>query len=344
MLMSSGLGVVVLEASISRESRWFNDLDARIFARDTHRVDLLQEHLVRARAAGGVFARSAANPPWGLRLSGIQLAVHAVVQGQIWLWTEAGEAPVVLRPGDLAFVRGGPDHFVAYEPGAECVSPDEFRRLHTGGEVELGADGAVFLCGAYQFAGDIGAGLVDALPPVLAFPASVDDPIHGVVTLLSRELAQPQPAQQTVLDRLLDLLVVLGLRTGLARSANAPAWFRASADERLARALQAIHENAGRPWTVEGLARVALMSRASFARVFQQTLGQTPMQYLRDWRMTLARDLLLTDGVSLSEIAARVGYSSQYAFTTAFRRHHGQPPGRWRESHALDPSAVLIVH
>jgi AraC-like DNA-binding protein len=247
----------------------------------------------------------------------------------------------VLRPGDLAFVRGGPDHFIAHEPGAACVSPDEFRRLHPIDEVELGPQGAVFLCGAYRFAGDIGAGLIDALPAVLAFPASVDDPIHGVVTLLSREMAQSRPGQQTVLDRLLDLLVVLGLRTGLTRSANAPAWFRASADERLSRALQAIHENAERPWTVEDLARIALMSRASFARVFQQTLGQTPMQYLSDWRMTLARDLLLTEGLSLSQIADRVGYSSQYAFATAFRRHHGEPPGRWRQHHSLNPPTLL---
>lgn len=307
-------------------------------------MDLLQEHLIRARAAGGVFARSAANPPWGLRLSGIQLAVHAVVQGQVWLWTAAGEEAVALRPGDLAFVRGGADHFVAHEPGAVCVSPDEFRRLHAAGDFELGAQGAVFLCGAYRLAGDIGAGLVDALPPVLAFPASVDDPIHAVVTLLSREMAHPQPGQQTVLDRLLDVLVVLGLRTGLARSSNAPSWFRAAADERLSRALQAIHEYAGRPWTVEELARVALMSRASFARVFKQALGQTPMQYLSDWRMTLARDLLLTERLSLAQIAERVGYSSQYAFATAFRRHHGEPPGRWRQHHAPNASVVLAAH
>ena len=291
-----------------------------------------------------MFARSAANPPWGLRLSGIQLAVHAVIQGDVWLWTAGRETPIALRPGDLAFVRGGPDHFIAHEPGAACVSPDEFRRLHPTNEVELGPQGAVFLCGAYRFAGDIGAGLIDALPPVLAFPASVDDPIHGVVTLLSREMGESRPGQQTVLDRLLDLLVVLGLRTGLTRSANAPAWFRASADERLARALQAIHENAERPWTVEDLARIALMSRASFARVFQQTLGQTPMQYLSDWRMTLARDLLLTEGLSLSQIADRVGYSSQYAFATAFRRHHGEPPGRWRQQHSLNPPALLAAH
>src|ERR1700684_2210165 len=94
-------------------------------------MDVLQEHLIRARASGGVFARSVAVAPWGLRLPGtIQLAVHAVVQGRAWLWTERNDDPLELTPGDLALVRGGPDHFVAHEPGAHCVPPAEFRALH----------------------------------------------------------------------------------------------------------------------------------------------------------------------------------------------------------------------
>ena len=308
-------------------------------------MDLLQEHLIRARASGGVFARSAAIPPWGLRLSGtIQLAVHAVLQGHAWLWTDKGENPLELTPGDLALVRGGADHFIACEPGAHCVSPEEFRSLHAADEARLDARGAVFLCGAYRFAGDIGAGLVQALPPVLSLPASIDDPIHGVVALLSREMAHAEPGQQTVLDRLLDVLVVLGLRTGLARSARAPAWFRAASDPRLSPALQAMHANPGEPWTVNDLARLSSMSRATFARVFQQALGQAPMTYLADWRMTLARDLLLDQDTPLTEIAERVGYSSLYAFAAAFRRHHGQPPGRWRTQQALSTPRRIPGH
>jgi AraC-like DNA-binding protein len=308
-------------------------------------MDLLQEHLLRARASGGVFARSAAIPPWGLRLGGtIQLAVHAVVQGRAWLWTEAGEDPLELAPGDLALVRGGPDHFVACEPGALCVPPEEFRARHAADEGRLDGRGAVFLCGAYQFAGDIGAALVGALPPVLALPASIDDPAHGVVTLLSRELAHPAPGQQTVLDRLLDVLVVLGLRTGLARSATAPAWFRASADPRLSPSLQAMHAKPGEPWTVDGLAELSGMSRATFARVFQQALGQAPIRYLADWRMALARDLLRDQQATVAEIAVQVGYSSEYAFAAAFRRRHGQPPGRWRRPAPASPPADLPRH
>ena len=307
-------------------------------------MDVLQEHLIRARSSGGVFARSIAIAPWGLRLPGtIQLAVHAVIQGHAWLWVEGGDNPLELRPGDLALVRGGPDHFVAHEPGARCVLPEDFRSLHAADDAKLDPRAAVFLCGAYRFAGDIGAGLVSSLPPVLSLPSSIDDPIHGVIALLSRELAHAESGRQTVLDRLLDVLVVLGLRTGLACSANAPAWFRAASDPRLARALQSMHANPGKPWGVDELARLSNMSRATFARVFQELLGQSPMKYLTEWRMTVARDLLRTQDVSLAEVADQVGYSSQCAFVTAFRRHHGQPPGRWRQ-HGLNLPEGTLGH
>jgi AraC-like DNA-binding protein len=294
-------------------------------------VDLLQEHLVRARAAGGVFARSAAVPPWGLRLPGeIQLAVHAVVQGSAWLWVEGIGSTVELRPGDLALVRGGPDHFIAHEPGAPCELPEDFGSLHATDETVPSDRTSVFLCGAYRFAGDIGQGLVDALPPVLSLPASIDDPVHAVIALLSQEMLHEQPGRQTVLDRLLDVLVVLALRAGLSRSATPPAWFRAASDPRLAPVLHAMHAQAQRPWTVEELAKLGHVSRATFARTFQQSLGQTPMKYLTDWRMALARDLLLTSEATPEQIAAQVGYRSVYAFSTAFHRHHGQPPRRWQ--------------
>ena len=87
--------------------------------------------------------------------------------------------------------------------------------------------------------------------------------------------------------------------------------------------------------TIDCVVHSSMMSRATFARVFQQALGQAPMKYLSDWRMALARDLLLIQDVALAEIAGRVGYSSVYAFATAFRRHHGESPGRWRQREAL---------
>jgi AraC-like DNA-binding protein len=97
-----------------------------------------------------------------------------------------------------------------------------------------------------------------------------------------------------------------------------------------------MHADAAHPWTVPELATLSGLSRAAFARTFQQALGQAPMQYLTGWRMTLARDHLRTGELTLTRIADRTGYSSPYAFAAAFRRHHGQPPGRWRR---LNPDA-----
>jgi AraC-like DNA-binding protein len=278
-----------------------------------------------------VFARSVAQPPWGLCLPGtIQLAVHAVVHGRAWLWLDDPRSALELAPGDVALVRGGPDHHVAHSATAACLTPEQFQARHTNDEHADDEHADVFLCGAYRFSGDIGRGLLDALPPMLHLPPVEHDPLHDVIGLLSRELATPEPGQQTVLDRLLDVVLVHAIRTAFRQSARAPRWFQASADPRVGPALRALHHDAAHRWTVSELASLSGLSRAAFARAFQDALGQAPMQYLTDWRMTLARDHLRSGELTLTQVAGRIGYTSPYAFAAAFRRHHGQPPGRWR--------------
>ena len=309
-------------------------------------MDLLNDHLMRARATGAVFARTVAEPPWGLRLGGsMQLAVHTVVRGRGYLWLNAPGSVVELSPGTVALVRGGPDHYIGHEPGADCLEPEDFRVKHAHANPDDNPRATVFLCGAYQFSGDVGRGLLDALPPVMTLSAAIDDPLRDVITLLSRELVRTEPAQQIVLDRLLDLLLVLAIRSDFRHSATAPRWYRASADPRLSAALQAMHENAARPRTVPELAAVSGLSRAAFARAFHQALGQAPMQYLTEWRMTLARDHLRASDLSLAQIADATGYGSPFAFAAAFRRHHGDPPGAWRRrERAAAGTRTLTTH
>lgn len=300
-------------------------------------MDLLYDHLIRARATGAVFARTVVTPPWGLRLGGsIRLAVHAVTRGKAWLWLDDPTSAVELVPGEITLVRGGSAHHIAHEPGADCLEPDDFRSQHSQ-SAPTDPAATVFLCGAYQFSGDVGSGLLDALPPVLTLSSAIDEPLRDVIALLSRELATVEPGQQTVLNRLLDVLLVLALRSDFRQSEMAPRWYRASMDPRLRAALQAIHEDTAHPWTVSELAAISGLSRAAFARAFRDTLGQAPMQYLTDWRMTLARDHLRTSELGLASIATAIGYSSPYAFAAAFRRHHGIPPGAWRQQQSTEP-------
>jgi AraC-like DNA-binding protein len=256
----------------------------------------------------------------------------------MWLWLDDATPPLGLAPGDVALVRGGPDHFIAHKPNAICLPPEQFQRQHADDD-RAAADGAnVFLCGAYVLSGDVGRGLLEALPPILVLSAAAGDPLHDVVRLLSSELTIDAPGQQTVLDRLLDVLLVLAIRACFQRSEHAPRWYLASGDPRLAPALSAMHADAARAWTVTELAGLSKMSRAAFARIFQSALGQAPMQYLTEWRMTLARDHLRAGELTLAQIGACTGYASPYAFAAAFRRHHGLPPGQWRRNETQTPT------
>ena len=296
-------------------------------------MDVLNSHLTIARASGAVFARTVARPPWGLRLGGsIQLAVHAVVQGRGWLWLDGTtQRAIPLSPGDVTLVRGGPDHFIGHEPGVACREPEDFRAHHNADDLANSPHATIFLCGAYRFSGEVGAGLLGTLPQVLSLSPRIGDPLREAIGLLSRELTLSEPGQSTVLDRLIDILLVLAIRTSLRQSTTTPRWYRASADPRLKAALEAMHGDAAHPWSVPELAKLSGMSRAAFARAFGEALGQPPMQYLTDWRMTLARDHLRGSEKGLAEIASLIGYSSPYAFASAFHRREGCAPGAWRQ-------------
>jgi AraC-like DNA-binding protein len=131
------------------------------------------------------------------------------------------------------------------------------------------------------------------------------------------------------------------MRTCFEQSPTAPRWYQASSDPRLSPALHAIH--AGHPWTVPELASLSGLPRPAFARNFERSLGQAPMQYLTDWRMTLARDYLRTGELALAQIANRTSYASPNAFAAAFRRHHGQPPASGRKASWPDRLSPFMV-
>ena len=113
-------------------------------------------------ASPGPAHRAASSPgqsraPAGLRLPGtIQLALHTVVQGRAWQWLEDPGAALERAPGDLALVPGGPDHHVAHQRGAACISPERFREQHLDDAHVDHREATVFLCGAYRFSGDVG--------------------------------------------------------------------------------------------------------------------------------------------------------------------------------------------
>jgi AraC-like DNA-binding protein len=154
-----------------------------------------------------------------------------------------------------------------------------------------------------------------------------------IVPLLDVEISKVEPGQQAMLDRLLDLLLIAFLRAWFSRSdTQVPRWYQASSDAVVGPALRMLQNNPAQPWTVAVLAREIGVSRANLARKFTELVGEPPMTYLTNWRLTLAADLLKEDGSTIGAIASEVGYGSPFSLSTAFKRVWGMSPAQYRST------------
>jgi AraC-like DNA-binding protein len=316
-------------------------------------MDVLAGFLNGPRARGAFLLRSVMDPPWSLRIRDeAPLTIAAVVRGDAWVSYDDDE-PAVLGPGDVALLRG-PDHYtvadspdtppqVIIHPGQVCTTVDGVsvaesmsQGVRTWGNAAGGS--TVVLTGTYDGDGEISRRLVDALPRLVVLrPEEWNCPF---VPLLAEEIGKDDIGQEAVLDRLLDLLVVAALRTWFAR-ADTPAWFHAHTDPVVGHALRLLHNNPAHPWTVASLAAEVAVSRAALARRFTDLVGESPMAFLTGWRLTLAADLLLEPDATVGAVARRVGYSSPFTFSTAFKRHYGtSPQGHRRRAMDLAASAA----
>lgn len=311
-------------------------------------MDPLTGLLSGPRAQGAFVIQAVGTPPWSVRIEDeAPLTVLAQMRGELSLWFDQGD-PIRLGPGDMALVRG-PEHYTMADevgrPPTVRIDRDQNCWLmgDDGDEEKLPDDGFFdtrswgndpdgpihLLVGTYPIDGEVGRGLLDALPTVAHLgPNDWDSPVVG---LLADEVANDAPGQAVVLDRLLDLLLVTSVRAWFNRTSDdAPRWFRGRADPVVGATLQLIHDRPEQPWTVAALAREAGLSRAALARRFTDVVGQPPMTFLTDWRLTLAADLLCQPTETVSSVATKVGYASPYAFSSAFKRSRGVSPRQYR--------------
>jgi AraC-like DNA-binding protein len=298
------------------------------------------------RAREAFLMRSSMDPPWSLRIQDeAPLTVVALVRGTAWLIPDDGE-PVVMRRGDVAIVRGPDPYTVADDPATPVqaiIHPDQRCTTIAGEELvdqwSLGvrtwgnsADGAdVMLTGTYNFEGAVSQRLLRALPTLVVLREDEWD--CPVIPLLADEIVKDEPGQEAVLDRLLDLLLIAVLRAWFARpDGDAPGWYRASSDPVVGYALRLMQHNPAHPWTLAELAHETGASRAALARRFHELVGEPPMTFLTNWRITLAADLLLEPGATIGSVADQVGYGSPFALSTAFKRVRGISPQQHRRA------------
>jgi AraC-like DNA-binding protein len=268
---------------------------------------------------------------------------HAVIQGACQLIGPDG--PVDLHEGDVVFLTSGSGHILTASP---AVGPPDARAPWSGTDPSGAADRhpspppgpTITLCGAYLFDRSTSHPLLRELPDVvqLSSRSNRHHELRAAVDLLGMELRQPRRIPGLVLPTLLDLLLLYILRAWFdeqAENETAGGWVAALSDRVIATALQLLHDDPGRKWTVEELGARVGLSRAAFSRRFTSLVGQPPLTYLTWWRMTIAARMLRDVDAPLSVVARRVGYNSEFAFGHAFKREYGVAPGGYRRQRLL---------
>jgi AraC-like DNA-binding protein len=317
-------------------------------------MDPLSAVLRAVRLTGAVFFDVNASEPWVAETppgrdivgsvfpgAGHLISYHVIARGECWA-NVVGEPPRRLLAGDVIMFPHGHPHVLSSAPGMRGVPDVGLYRPPADGRLPftmtMGSarpDPVRLVCGFVGCDARPFNPLLAALPPVMHLSDDGSSAIGLLVRLAMAESQQPRTGAECMLGRLSELMFVDVVRRYLdALPPERTGWLAALRDGFVGRALGALHAHPARAWTLESLAREVGLSRSALAERFTQFVGQPPMQYLASWRMQLASNHLVAGGESVAEIAERVGYESEAAFSRAFKKIVGVPPGQWRRHQA----------
>jgi len=276
---------------------------------------------------------------WSIRFDAYDAGIkcYALAAGSCWITVEGPDAPVLLEEGDCFLLPHGLSFEIASDPGlpAEDYRP-HFVGSPEGAVVQLNGGGEVTVLGShFQFAGRHAEMLLGLLPPFVHLHGETDrGTLRWAFDRMRQELAVAQPGSVLIAQHLAHMIFIQALRLHLGEGKDI-SWVSALSDRQIGAAIAAIHRDPARRWTVERLAAEVGMSRSGFAARFKQLAGEGPIEYLTRWRMLLA-GRSLSRGDAVGTVARSLGYESESAFSTAFKRVTGSTP-RQRSQIARSP-------
>ena len=318
-------------------------------------MDPITDIFKTLKVAAVVHSRLEATAPWGLtraaseaevtgtdsagrKISPWQLAHFGMVsRGNCWLTVDGIADPIPLTGGDCFLVAPGTSYALRDTPNSPTASFCVVAPKGGSNVAHYGGGGAptTIISGWLSFEKASLKPVTQLLPKLILVKADQAQSLalHSTLQLLASEMAEQAPGSEVVANCLAEVLFVQGIRAHIASSGEdcKRGWLHAIFDPKIGAALKSIHENVNSPWTVESLAAAAGMSRSAFASHFKELLGQTPLDYVTDWRMQKAAQLLQQPDTKLVEIAQSVGYESDAAFSKAFKRVVGVTPGEYRD-------------
>ncbi|WP_372016536.1 AraC family transcriptional regulator [Pseudoxanthomonas sp. 10H] len=315
-------------------------------------MDALSEILRVVQLSGAFFVNARFTAPWCYQSPRAALAApwldpcaeqvvifHLVTEGRCLVEME-GVAPLPVQAGDVVLFPRGCAHRMASAAGLppppreadlKRLLSSRPRRLAYGG----GGEATRMVCGYLACDTRLARLLLDGLPPVLrvglrgsAAGAWLESSVHYALA----DARTPRAGSAGLQARLAELLFIEVLRQHVHAGQAHAGWLAGLGDRIVGHALNALHQRPGHEWSLAELARAAGTSRTVLAERFQQLVGTSPMQYLTQWRMLMAANLLRRSNAPLARVAEEVGYQNDTSFSRAFRREYGQPPAAWRRS------------
>jgi AraC-like DNA-binding protein len=322
-------------------------------------MDALSDLLRVVRLDAAYFYPVEAAEPWSVESVGAHelaprilpgtehlIAYHVLIKGSCFAGI-VGERQVEMLPGDVVIFPQG--HATLMSSARDLRggfsytrAPARYPQTVLLGEDE-GLRKTAFVCGFLGCDRRPFNPLLAALPSLIHVHGMLDSWPGGFTRQLVEESRHRRAGSETVLTRLAELMFIEVLRRYLMELPREQSgWLAGLRDEAVGQALTLLHARPGQNWTLAALAHEVASSRSNLARRFTELVGQPPMQYLANWRMQVAANLLVERTDKVASIAGEVGYESEAAFSRAFKKATGLAPGVWREKRRGDRSAVVI--
>ena len=298
----------------------------------------------RSCASGGIDAGGELALGFGVH-EGIKC--YAVVSGQCWLCVDGVPDAVSLKTGDcFVLPRGRPFHLTTDMTLTPVDAHTLFAPVRDGGINTVNGGGRFLIVGGhFVLAGNHADVLLCSLPPVVHLRKESDKAaLRWSIERMMQELRERQPGGFLIAQQLAYTMLIQALRLHLAEGPRGGVgWLFALADKQMSAAINAMHEDPARRWTLQDLAQRVGMSRSTFAQRFKETVGDSPMEDLTRWRMLLASDRLESSKDPVAAIALSLGYESESAFSTAFKRVMGCSPRQYgRDRYRAEPASASV--
>jgi AraC-like DNA-binding protein len=294
---------------------------ALVLDADNQSHDLLSELLRSVRLSGERIIAHAPPPNFSIGFADIG-SLHIIEEGELALRIDADPHVEYLSRGDVVLLpRGDPHHIT---DTGRCAPADE---------PSDASEPARWLCGTFTIGDPQASHLLGSLPAMIVLRGVSGPALEGLEVarrMLVFEMQSPSQGSAVMVARILDLIFIQIMRAWAAGADAEPNWLAGAFDPQIGPALSAIHRDPGHDWAVEELAQACSLSRSSFAARFVARVGKPPATYLAHVRLDAATSLLRETSLPVMLIAQRVGYTSEAAFSRAFKNRYGMPPARWR--------------